>query len=133
MKKSICIIILLLFAIFIIFYNKISIVVLKRMYPIKYSEYVEKYAKENEIDPLLVYAIIKVESNYNPNSKSKSNAIGLMQLMEKTAEEQVKFLNIDYNGEQDLYDPEKNIQIGVKYFKNLMGYYFLQFEHILYT
>ena len=51
---------------------------MKNMYPKEYSEYVYKYSEENNIDPLLTFAIIKAESNFNPEATSNSNAIGLM-------------------------------------------------------
>ena len=51
----------------------------------KYSEHVEKYSNENNVDIYMIYAIIKVESNFNTNVKSQSNAIGLMHLLKETA------------------------------------------------
>lgn len=50
-----------------------------------YSEYVYKYATDYNLDPLLVFAVIKTESNFKVDATSSSNAIGLMQLMENTA------------------------------------------------
>ena len=83
MKKAIIIIASLLLILMILFlnYNNIR----KLIYVRNYSEYVEKYANEENIDPLLCYAIIKAESNFNPNAVSKSGAKGLMQLMDETA------------------------------------------------
>ena len=52
---------------------------MKNLYPTEYSEYVYKYSEEYNLDPLLVFAIIKAESNFDPNSVSDSNAMGLMQ------------------------------------------------------
>ena len=56
-------------------------VVLHNIYPKKYSEYVEKYAKEFDVDPLLIFSIIKAESDFDEEAKSSSGATGLMQLM----------------------------------------------------
>jgi len=69
--------------------------VLKYLYPIKFEEYVYKYSRELEIDPMLTFAIIKTESNFREDVISSSGAIGLMQLMENTAKEQAGKLNID--------------------------------------
>ena len=55
--------------------------VLKKIYKQEYSEYVNKYAEMYNIDPLWIYAIIKVESNFNKEAKSNSGAKGLMQLI----------------------------------------------------
>ena len=92
----------------------------KLIYKQEYSEYVEKYAEENSIDSLLVYAIIKAESNFDNDAVSNKGATGLMQLMDDTAKEVATNEAIEYTSEDNLNDPELNIQIGVKYFKNLL-------------
>ncbi len=108
----------LLFGVF-----KVQDIILKKIYPTKYSEYVYKYAEEYSVDPILVFAIIKAESNFNPNVVSSSNAIGLMQLMDTTAEEIARKLSINFMNGTSLYNPELNIQLGTKYFSNLMKEY----------
>lgn len=108
----------LLFGVF-----KVQDIILKKIYPTKYSEYVYKYAEEYSVDPILVFAIIKAESNFNPNVVSSSNAIGLMQLMDTTAEEIAGKLSINFMKGASLYNPELNIQLGTKYFSNLMKEY----------
>lgn len=117
--KKIIMIIIIIAVIMLLLWVKI----LPRTYPQKYSEYVEKYAKENELDPLLIYSIIKAESNFNNEAKSNSDAIGLMQLMLSTAEEMSKKMNLGEITEEDLYNPEVNIKIGTKYFKSLLEKY----------
>jgi len=97
--------------------------VLKLNYPKKYEEYVEKYAQENELDPLLVYAIIKAESNFKPDVVSASKAIGLMQLLEPTAREKAEKEGIPFTSAAELYDPQKNIQLGCAYFAELWDHY----------
>lgn len=97
--------------------------IIKRMYPMTYSEYVYKYSEENNIDPLLTFAIIKAESNFNSKVVSSSNAMGLMQLMESTAEEIMqKDIQEDFNKEM-LFNPEDNIKIGIAYFAKLLQKY----------
>lgn len=97
--------------------------ILKRIYVTEYEEYVYRYALEYNVDPLLVFAIIKAESNFKPDVVSKSGAIGLMQLMDTTAEETSRKLKIEYNSKEDLYNPEININIGTKYFATLYDKY----------
>jgi len=70
-----------------------------------------KAASRYDVDPALVKAIIKAESGYNARALSKRGAMGLMQLMPGTAEEL---------GVKDGFNPEHNINGGVRYFKKLM-------------
>ena len=72
-------------------------------------------AEEHDVDPALVKAIIMAESGYNPAAISKKGAIGLMQLMPATAGDL---------GVEDLFDPERNVNAGVRYLKRLLN----QFE-----
>lgn len=124
MKKYIKAIVILVIAIIVLFkFVKIQDIILKNIYPIKYSDYVEKYSEKYGVDKFLVYAIIKGESNFNPNSESSVGAYGLMQIMEETAKETAK--NVEYNFENKncLYEPEINIMLGTKYFSELLKRY----------
>lgn len=77
-------------------------------YPVAYSSYITEYANDNNLDPYLVIALIKQESNFVADARSEY-AGGLMQLTEVTAEEYAKKLGLtDYN----YMDPETNIKIG---------------------
>lgn len=97
--------------------------ILKKVYPIKYSEYVEKYSEENGLDKYLVYAIIKAESNFEPKATSSAGAKGLMQLMEETAVERSNIIEEKMLETNDLYDPKTNIRLGTSYFAYLLGIY----------
>jgi len=118
------IIIIIPLSICIILFKVIDIdkIVMKKIYPLKYTEYVEKYSKEYNIDSYMIYAIIKAESNFNENAKSNSNAIGLMQIMEPTAKEIAEKIDLNITEEQ-LLEPELNIQLGTKYFAGLLEKY----------
>ena len=123
LAKFLIILIIFLLLYFVLFkVVELDKIIMKKIYPLKYSEYVEKYSKEYDIDPYMVYAIIKAESNFNENAKSASNAVGLMQIMEATAIETANKMNLDVT-EEDLFDPELNINIGLKYFSNLVNKY----------
>ena len=96
-------------------------------YPRKYQEYVEYYADKYELDPLVLYAFIRTESNFDPKAESDVGARGLMQITEVTFDwikskiaptEQLTF--------EDLYDPETNIRFG-SYF---VAYCLLKFEDL---
>ena len=75
---------------------------------------VEKAARDNNVDPLLVHSLIQVESNYNPYAVSSKGAQGLMQLMPGTARGL---------GVSDSFDPRQNIEAGVRYLKYLQDLY----------
>ena len=126
MKKIIktSLIFLVVLILFITTYKLLNVEekILLHLYPIKYEEYVYKYSEELEIDPMLTLAIIKTESNFREDAVSSSGAIGLMQLMESTAKEQARKLNIGYTKEI-LYDAETNLKIGLNYFNTLLDYY----------
>ena len=118
------IILLIILAMFFGIYKGFNIEnkILIHFYPKKYEEYVYKYSKELNIDPMLTFAIIKTESNFKENIVSRSGAIGLMQLMEETAKEQAAKIGMNYNSET-LYNPEDNIKLGLYYFDTLFNYF----------
>lgn len=83
----------------------------------------EKYSEENGLDKYLVYAVIKAESNFDPNVKSNADARGLMQLMEETAVERSNVIDNEDVEAYDLYDPETNIKLGTSYLSYLLNLY----------
>ncbi len=92
----------------------------KVKYPVAYSDYIVKYAEENDLDPYLVMAVIKVESNFVPEAHS-GFAGGLMQLTEETAEWNANDMGIKY--EYDYMDPETNVKFGCHYLRHLIDVY----------
>jgi soluble lytic murein transglycosylase len=94
--------------------------ILRLMYPIKYNELVFKYSETYNIDPYLVFAIIKAESNFNPKAESHKGAKGLMQLTDQTAKWGAAQLGLENFNIDKVFEPETNIQIGCWYLNNLM-------------
>lgn len=86
----------------------------------KIEEYVSNtilIAKEVNIDPVLLLAVISVESNFNPNTKSQAGAEGLMQVM--TAVHKDKYAL--YGGTSEAVKPEVNIRVGAYILKYLIA------------
>lgn len=86
----------------------------------KIEEYVSNtvlIAKEVNIDPVLLLAVISVESNFNPLSKSHAGAEGLMQVMTKIHKDKYAL----YGGETDAVKPEVNIRVGAYILKYLIA------------
>lgn len=88
-------------------------------YPINYIEEIQKYSNEYGVDPKVVLAIMRVESNFKSDAVSKVNAKGLMQVLPDTAKHVAKLLNVNVNS-VDLNDPETNVKFGTYYLKYLM-------------
>ena len=86
-KKTLIIFVSITIIVIVISVFDIYTRILKIYYPKTYSDVVEKYAEKYEIEEEWIYALIKAESNFKEESVSKSGAVGLMQLMEKTAKE----------------------------------------------
>ena len=79
-----------------------------------------------DVDEELIFAVIKAESNFNNQAVSNRGAVGVMQLMEETANEVARKndIIINYNNlKQDLLIVENNICIGTKYLSMLLEKY----------
>jgi soluble lytic murein transglycosylase len=82
--------------------------------PRRYEHIVNKISQKYNIKPSLVNAVIKAESNWDAAAISKKGAIGLMQLMPETAQDMAV---------KNPYNPEENIEGGIKYLKLLLDRY----------
>lgn len=93
-------------------------------YPREYSEYVEKYAAASEVDPLLVYSVMKAESAFDPDAESGVGAKGLMQMTDDTFVWMQSVLGEEGEYETSaLFDPEISIRYGCALLSVLDGYY----------
>ena len=77
----------------------------------RYQPYIDQYAREYTVDPLLVAAVMRVESCLDSNAVSRAGAKGLMQLMPATAVEL---------GVRNIFDPAENIRGGTAYLARML-------------
>ena len=92
-------------------------------YPLRYELIVRNHAKNYDLDPALLAAVIYTESRFNANAESSAGAIGLMQLLPETA----RGIAVRTGGNgfvlRDLYVPEINVRYGAWYLRNLLNRY----------
>lgn len=79
--------------------------------PAPYADLIDTISTRHGVDPQLVRAVIEVESAYQPNALSRKGAMGLMQLMPRTARQYAV---------KNPYDPKANIEAGIKHLKSLL-------------
>ncbi len=86
-------------------------------YPKPHTEWVEIYSRQYQLDPLLVYALMRQESRYQPGVESQAGAQGLMQILPDTAAwlAEKEGMAADEVKEERLKEPETNIRLGCIY------------------
>jgi soluble lytic murein transglycosylase len=95
----------------------------RKQYPMAYEDQIRKYASEYEVDPFLVVSVIWVESRFIPTAVSSKDARGLMQILPSTGEWVAEKIGLSGYSDEQLFEPEINIQIGCWY----LGYLTSQF------
>uniref|UniRef100_UPI003AF00688 lytic transglycosylase domain-containing protein n=1 Tax=Phascolarctobacterium succinatutens TaxID=626940 RepID=UPI003AF00688 len=92
-----------------------------------YQQDIVTYSKKNNVDPFLVAAIIKNESNFKHDAVSKVGAVGLMQIMPETGRWIAEQMGLENYQDSDLYQTRKNIRMGCWYVGELEH----EFQHNL--
>lgn len=87
----------------------------RMIYPIHYQAEIRENAAKYQLDPFLIAAIIRVESNYNPNIESHKGAFGIMQLMPDTSTWIIETGHFAKSFERALDNPAVSIQLGSWY------------------
>lgn len=96
----------------------------KVLYPFPYRDQVEKIAARYCVDRFLAISVMKVESNFYEEARSKSGAVGLMQLMPETADWIAYCLDEEPPSLTKLHDGETNIRYGIWYLAELEAEFF---------
>ena len=92
-------------------------------YPLEYEHIVRGHARQYELDPALIAAVIYHESEFDADARSSSGAVGLMQLLPDTAEGIAQLTGGSRFEVDDLYDPEINVRYGSFYLRRLLQKY----------
>jgi soluble lytic murein transglycosylase len=101
------------------------------LFPRPYWTEVRRFAMENQLDPYLVAALIRQESEFNPGAVSGANAFGLMQLLPITGKKTANELRIRGFRTETLLVPNINLQLGTRYFRDMVEHYNGQVEYAL--
>ena len=92
-------------------------------YPLRYEAIVRGHARNYDLDPALLAAVIYTESRFNARARSDAGAIGLMQLLPDTARGIAVRTGGDAFVVDDLYEPELNVRYGAWYLRHLLDRY----------
>lgn len=92
----------------------------KFAFPLPYRSDLERYAKQNGLDPFLVAALIRQESEFNPKAVSRANARGLTQILPVTGRELSRKLKVKTYATASLFVPAVNLQLGTFYLKSIV-------------
>lgn len=92
----------------------------KTLYPTEYSEFVEMYCEEYNLEKSFIYAVIKCESDFDKNAVSSVNAKGLMQLMPDTFDWLKMRLHEPDLSDEMMFDPETSIRFGCYLYRYLL-------------
>jgi soluble lytic murein transglycosylase len=92
-------------------------------YPLRYEQIVRGHARNYDLDPALLAAVIYQESKFQADAHSRSGAIGLMQLLPATADGIALHTGGTGFRIQDLYSPEINVRYGAWYLRHLLDKY----------
>lgn len=90
-------------------------------FPMPYQNLVMKNVKQHDLDPSVVYGVIRRESLFDPLAKSRAGALGLMQLMPATARKVAQSLGLKRPQQADILNIDNNIKLGTKYFRTVLN------------
>lgn len=90
-------------------------------FPMPYREKVMRHSSAKELDPSIIYGVMRRESLFNAKAKSHAGALGLMQLMPATARYVAKGLGLKKPRKADILKIENNINFGTRYFRTVLN------------
>ncbi len=88
------------------------------LFPYHYEKEITQAAEEEKIDPYFVMALIRQESAFNPEARSPTDALGLMQVMPSLAHKIAKKKKVNFKKSSELFNPSINLKIGTRELRN---------------
>jgi soluble lytic murein transglycosylase len=92
----------------------------KIRFPLGFVDNINLASSTHKLNPILLYGLIRQESAFNQNARSRVGASGLMQIMPKTGKLIAKALKEPWRGSKSLLDPATNIKYGAYYYQSLL-------------
>jgi soluble lytic murein transglycosylase len=90
-------------------------------FPLSYAEQIRQNAMQQDLDPAILFGLIRRESAFNKEARSPAGARGLMQIMPQTGRQIAKDLNERWQGKNSLYNPVRNLKYGSYYYQKLLS------------
>jgi soluble lytic murein transglycosylase len=90
-------------------------------FPMPFKRQVFNYADAKQLDPSVIYGVIRRESLFDPLAKSEVGALGLMQLMPSTARRVARSLGLKIPRQSDILEIDNNINFGTQYFRSVLN------------
>ena len=101
------------------------------LFPRPYWADLKRFSAANGLDPYLVASLIRQESEFNPGAISHANAMGLMQLLPSVGKNLAKEMKIKHFSSDELLLSNTNLQLGTRYFKQMVDHYDGQVQYAL--
>ncbi len=89
-------------------------------FPLNYADKIHENSVQHNLNPVILYGLIRRESAFNENAHSPTGARGLMQIMPRTGKYIARHLNERWRGSNSLYNPVTNIKYGSYYYQKLL-------------
>ncbi|MFV1984706.1 MAG: transglycosylase SLT domain-containing protein [Thiohalomonadales bacterium] len=96
---------------------------LKRRFPLVHQSLIIKQSERQQINPAWAFAIIRQESGFTSDARSHAGAMGLMQLMPRTARQVARSIKMKYKNRFDLLNIDTNVELGVRYLKKVSDHF----------
>ena len=94
---------------------------IKMRFPLSYADKIHENALQQDLNPVILFGLVRRESAFNKDAHSPVGARGLMQIMPNTARQIAKDLNERWRGKNSLYNPVKNLKYGSYYYQKLLN------------